>query len=493
MIGARRTAPRLACGGIFILLGLSGPSCRVCGGASGLTKVVVDASGAGGEFRPLHGVNNGPIDVGGTVDLSAQHRALGLPSVRPHDAHWPNPDVVDIHALFPRPDADPARPESYDFARTDDYLRAIAATGATIVFRLGESIEHTSRRSRVDPPRDPERWAAVCVGIVRHYNEGWADGQNLDIRDWEVWNEPDNRPSCWTGTDDEYFRLYGATARALKRRFPGLRVGGPSVGNVGRLAGGRLEPTPFVSGFLDYCEREAVPPDFFSWHLYCDDPRMLSETARGVRGLLDRRGFARTASYLTEWNYLPDGDWSPVLPGGQGPARERFYDRVGGAEGAAFAAAGLLLLQDGRVDRAHYYAGDTNPFGLFTRHGVPRKTYHAFRAFRSLLDTPARLGVSGAPAGRMAVAAGADRNRGELTVLVVSRGDAGEVVDVTVEGMPWDGEADFEVRLLDARHDLEPVRGGRLHVGAIGMRQALEGPSVLLLTLKRVTSPPAPR
>src|SRR4051794_15273309 len=174
MIRFRRTAARLVRGGFLLVLGLSCPSGLAGAGEADGIRLVVDASEAAGEFRPLHGVNNGPLDVGGTVDLSAQHRALGLPSVRPHDAHWPNPDVVDIHALFHRPDADPALPESYDFPRTDEYLRAIAATGASLVFRLGESIEHTSRRSRVHPPRDPERWAAVCVGIVRHYNEGWA-------------------------------------------------------------------------------------------------------------------------------------------------------------------------------------------------------------------------------------------------------------------------------------------------------------------------------
>ena len=42
-----------------------------------------------------------------------------------------------------------------------------------------------------NPPRDPARWAAVCAGIVRHYNEGWAGGFRHDIRYWEIWNEPD--------------------------------------------------------------------------------------------------------------------------------------------------------------------------------------------------------------------------------------------------------------------------------------------------------------
>src|SRR5688572_9822397 len=123
--------------------------------------VTVDCSRTTGRIRPLHGVNNGPLDAGGTVDLSAHHKELSIPFTRLLDAHWPSPDVVDLHVVFPNFDADPERPESYNFSRTDDYLSAIAATGSKIVYRLGESIEHTPKKYNVHPPKDPEKWAAA--------------------------------------------------------------------------------------------------------------------------------------------------------------------------------------------------------------------------------------------------------------------------------------------------------------------------------------------
>ena len=43
--------------------------------------------------------------------------------------------------VFPNPDADPALPASYDFRATDEYIAAVRATGAEIVYRLGESID----------------------------------------------------------------------------------------------------------------------------------------------------------------------------------------------------------------------------------------------------------------------------------------------------------------------------------------------------------------
>ena len=116
----------------------------------------VDFSKTNGVIRPLHGGNNGPLNYGELVDLTAYHRELGIPFTRLHDSGWPYPDIVDIHAIFPNFDADPARPESYRFGPTDDYLRAITNAGSRIVYRLGESIEHAKRKRYVNPPPDAE-------------------------------------------------------------------------------------------------------------------------------------------------------------------------------------------------------------------------------------------------------------------------------------------------------------------------------------------------
>ena len=63
-------------------------------------------------------------------------------------------DAVDISTIFRDFRNDPARPENYEFAATDDYLAAIVQTGSPLFYRLGESIEHTPRKYRVHPPKD---------------------------------------------------------------------------------------------------------------------------------------------------------------------------------------------------------------------------------------------------------------------------------------------------------------------------------------------------
>ena len=440
---------------------------------------------SGGVFRRLHGVNKGPLAAGGLVDVSEGQRALDVPHTRLHDCHWPNPDVVDMHAVFPDLRADPRRAGSYDFARTDEYLAAVRATGAAqIIYRLGESIEHTRTKRFVHPPSDPEKWAAVALGIIRHYNEGWANGYRYAIRYWEIWNEPENRPAMWTGTDEDYFRLYQTAARAIKSRYPNLLVGGPAVGNPGGFVAGAFQPSAFVTAFLAFCRRERAPLDFFSWHCYTTEPAELVARAVALRRLLDAHGFAKTESHLNEWNYLPGNRWDPVARSASPGTRQRFYEEMGGAPGAAFVAAALLRLQDAPVDVCCLFHGEVGAFGLFTEHGLPTKSYHALRAFRELLDTPRRVETPGSLPAQIAVGAGLAADAQRAAVLVSNIAHPRAAFRLELKNLPWGGVTEAELRLVDAAHDFQQVRpADRLEPPGI-FAFDLKAPAVALVTLR---------
>jgi xylan 1,4-beta-xylosidase len=271
-----------------------------------------DFSEITGTIRRLNGINKGPLVLGGMVDVIREQTELGIPFTRLHDCGWPNPYVVDHHAVFPNPNADPALPESYDFRLTDEYIEAVRRTGSEPIYRLGESIEHTGVKRHVHPPADMDRWAAVCCGIIRHYNQGWANGFHHNIRYWEIWNEPENRPAMWSGTDDDYLRLYRTAAVAIKDEFPTVEVGGPSLGASGSFVQGEFVPTEFANRFLAMCRRDSVPLNFFSWHCYTADPAELGTRSRAIRRLLDSNGFTETENHLNEWNFLPNSDWQPI-------------------------------------------------------------------------------------------------------------------------------------------------------------------------------------
>jgi hypothetical protein len=423
------------------------------------TELLFDGGTPGDPIRALHGVNGGPLAAGGLLDLSVRWKEAAFPLARLHDSHWPNPDVVDIHAVFPDPAADPTKPSSYDFERTDEYLKGVIDAGAEVVYRLGESIEHQKVKRHARPPKDAEKWAAVCVGIVRHYTEGWANGFKWPIRYWEVWNEPDNRPNCWTGTDDDYLKLYAVTAKALKAKSPKLKVGGPGVGNVGSLTKDGIDPAPFVSAFLARCKADALPLDFFSWHCYTADPLELVRRARGVRKLLDEAGFKGAESHLNEWNYLPGNDWNG-LAAKDALVRQKWYDRLNGPEGAAFVVASLIRLQDAPVDVANYFTAEAPGMGLFSQHGVPSKAFHAFRAFRAVTKLRRLASKNDVPSGVTALAGvSAD---GTIAVVLLARhaGDDG-TVPVDLRPAPWAGATEYEVLGVDEKNELTQVMAGK--------------------------------
>ena len=427
----------------------------------------IDFSKTNGTLRALHGINRGPRVAGGFIDLTNEHRALGIPFTRLHDSQWPGGDVVDIHAVFRDFARDPEQAESYDFLRTDEYLDSIRRTGAQMVYRLGESIEHETIKKHVHPPRDMEKWARICLGVIRHYNEGWANGAHHGIRYWEIWNEPENRPVMWSGTDEDYFRLYRVTARAIRKEFPQLKIGGPGVGHSGQFVNGQFRASEFVTNFLALCRREALPLDFFSWHCYTDDPAELVQRARAIRQLLDRYGFTNTESHLNEWNFLPGNTWKPIgKTSGTPESRQRFYEEMAGPAGAAFTAAALMQLQDAPLDMANFFHGANGPFGLFNEQGVRQKNYFAVQAFHTLLRTPRRVTVS-VPTKQLTVAAGINAENTEAGVLISNSALSPASLRLVSSNLPWSGDAQVTVRVVDDTHSFTElsavsVRGGVL-------------------------------
>lgn len=451
--------------------------------AASAANLIVDAGRIQGVIRPLHGVNLGPLCYRGMVDLTAYHRELAVPYTRLHDVVWVNAYAVDISTIFRDFRQDPKDPAHYDFACTDDYLAAITNTGSRIIYRLGESIEHTPRQYRVRPPADPRRWAEICLGIIRHYNEGWAGGFRHQIEYWEIWNEPDVRPAMWTGNDAQFFELYEITARAIKREFPHLKVGGPALGATGDFVEGQFRPAPFATNFLAYCRARQAPLDFLSWHRYTSDPWDIPRRAAAMRRLLDGFGFTRAESHFNEWNYLPQEDWRPMFKEGQGRDRERWFREMSGPAGAAFAACVLTLLQDAPVDVANFYTGEIQGFGLFNFHGTPQKNYYGFLAFRRMLDTPERVAVDGVSPGMTALAGRQTKAR-TLHVLISNFRQPAAEVTVELHHLPWQTETTWEWRVVSDASNLELRAQGRLEAGANQISQALPAPAVGLLTLR---------
>jgi len=432
------------------------------------TKIRIDSTSDVGTIRPLHGVNNGPICFGGVVDMSSRFRELRIPVVRLHDCEWPNPAVVDIPTIFPDMNKDPDDPASYTFDRTDDYVQSIVDVGADIVYRLGTSIEHTKRKYHVHPPTDMAKWADICVHIIRHYNAGWANGFEHNIRYWEIWNEANIGEQMWSGTPADYSDLYEVAARAIKAYDTDLMVGGPAVAGA---------EEPFLSDFLKACQQRSLPLDFCSWHTYTNNPFEMRDISLRVRDALDMYGFEDTESHLNEWNYGAFWGINPVT-------RKRMYGELQGPPGASFSAYALMLLQDCPVDVANYYTGDTSWWGLFDPYGVPRKTFYAFKAFANLLETPNRVACDVADGDEQVLAcAGVSEDRNVLQLLISNRSAQARSCRVQIEAPVGAGDAELAVLAVDEDHDLSLIHSATLSGHPLAFQRELPNYGVQLVRI----------
>ena len=423
----------------------------------------IDFTAPTGKIKPMHAINNAPMHWT-FCDAFHYLTEAKIPYARLHDTGGllGGGIFVDIANIFPLFHADPEDPQNYDFGFTDHLLKELCAAGVKPFYRLGCTIEnyHPSigpRRSI--PPSDPHKWAVICEHIIRHYNEGWADGYHMDIEYWEIWNEPDNEPVAaenpmWKGTMEEFFTLYEVAANHLKSRFPHLKIGGyASCGfyeilntasaahsGVSSRTGYFIE---FFEKFLTHITAEGhrAPLDFFSWHTYAGIGENIAFAAY-ARETLDKFGFTDTESILNEWN-----------PG---------IHRRGTLADAAHIGSMMVALQNSSVDLLMYYDGsiESTYGGLFnplTR--TPFKAYYTFYGFGQLYGLGYQYPIEDAdPSGRLtdtvyALAAG-NADASKRAVLLFNLG--GETKVTAPEG-------EWTLLLLDDAHDLTPVgtvRGG---------------------------------
>ena len=103
---------------------------------------------------------------------------------------------------------------------------------------------------------------------------------------YDVWNEPDVT-TLWKGTPEQFFEYFKFTCQVLRRELGEKAIiSAPSTHWIPK----------WVEGFANYCEREQVAPDIFSYHeLYeTTDPTSVQEHLRSLRyDLINRNRFLR--------------------------------------------------------------------------------------------------------------------------------------------------------------------------------------------------------
>lgn len=136
-------------------------------------------------------------------------------------------------------------------------------------------------RAIVSPPADWAEWRETVRALAGHLVDRYGADE---VAHWafEVWNEP-NLEVFWTGTKDDYLRLYDESARAVKEVDPRLRVAGPST------AAGE-----WIEALAAHCADTGVPLDVVTSHTYGNLPL-------DTRPSLARNGLDGVPTWWTEW------------------------------------------------------------------------------------------------------------------------------------------------------------------------------------------------
>jgi xylan 1,4-beta-xylosidase len=110
-------------------------------------------------------------------------------------------------------------------------------------------------KGNVTPPKDYKKWDSLIKSLTEHWKERYGE---KEVSSWyfEVWNEP-NLKYFFSGTQDDYFKLYSETAKTIKSVSVNFKVGGPATA-----------ANAWVPETINYCAANKVPIDFISTHDY---------------------------------------------------------------------------------------------------------------------------------------------------------------------------------------------------------------------------------
>jgi xylan 1,4-beta-xylosidase len=238
----------------------------------------------GSEHLSLMTYGEGPGGVAIGPDLARAlrtvHDELGVEAVRAHAI------LHDELGGYREVNGEPR----YDFARIGAIYDQVLEIGlrpvVEISFMPRDLASDPSKtvfeyHAIVSPPRDYERWGELIGALVRYLVDRYG---RHEVRRWgfEVWNEA-NLDVFWSGTRDEYLRLYDVTVAAVKSVDPELPVGGPATAAVG-----------WVDELLDHVRSSGAAIDFLSTHSYGNVPLDLRPICR-------RHGYPGLRLWWTEW------------------------------------------------------------------------------------------------------------------------------------------------------------------------------------------------
>lgn len=243
-------------------------------------------------------------------------------------------------------------------------------------------------RGNVTPPNDYAKWEALIENLTTHFTHRYGVEE---VKTWyfEVWNEPNLSPGFWTGTQDDYFKLYKHAALAIKRVNAAYRVGGPATAGAA-----------WVPEMITFCKRNAVPIDFISTHAYGveqgfldeygNSGTVLSKNPMSVSGdvLNSRKQIADSPIpglelHYTEWS----SSYTPADPIHDSYHQAAYILQKIKQVGTAPTSMSYWVFTDIFEEAGPRFTPFHGGFGLLNTHGIKKSAYYSYRFMNEMGKT----------------------------------------------------------------------------------------------------------
>ncbi len=424
----------------------------------------VNAVSNSGLLKNLQGTNTGPVKLTTTADLTTNFQQTGIRYVRTHDYYG----ACDISTIFPDTSKSATDPTAYSFAASDSVIAGIVNAGGQVLFRLGESFELPPIHNY--PPFNTDKWADVCVQIAKHYNQGWLNGFNYNIKEWEIWNEPDGS-GFWNGTANDFVKLYRTVSRKLKQYDNSLLVGGPALAS--------LFSSPFLNTFLDSVNIENLPLDFFSYHLYYNaNPYHFKYADSLAKTILAAHNLPLVKTYVTEWN--------PLMYSGNISQLSVWHNS---SYISSQAASAMSYWQDNGPDKVFWYRTDEYLFGLFDEQtGSYRYAGRTMDAVNRLNATPYRLQSNGGDRLGKTIIAGRSQTGDSLRILISDHASAAHGYQLAITNLAAGNAYLYKVYRVVVPDSLSTVGSGIVSSVSATLSVSGQPPFTDIIELTRIAT-----
>ena len=316
-------------------------------------------------------------------DLRLMKSATGIGYVRFHAIFH---DEVGLYSVDKKGNA------HYNFTYIDQIYDGLLAEGVRPFVELSFMPQMLAKdpkkifgfwyKPNISPPQSYARWDEMIRAFTRHLIERYGIDE---VAQWyfEVWNEPN--AGFWGGDPYQptYFELYDHTARTIKSVSPRLRVGGPSTAQAA-----------WVADFIDHCQKNAVPVDFVSSHVYANDdsqdvfrstesiPRdqMVCRAVRKNYDEIKASSMPHLPLIYSEYNasYANEPNVTDTIF--MGPWLASTISQCDGLTQAMSHWTFSDVFEENGVVKTPFYGG----YGIIAEHGIPKPAYQAYALLHRL-------------------------------------------------------------------------------------------------------------